>query len=166
MRTFPPLLLALFALLSAALPAAARTLIANANGYTLDQTGGLVRFGGLVIGDNGKVERLVARGEADPVLTSADTRIDAKGQTLFPGLIDAHGHVMELGRAALSVDLVGTKSMAGAIERVRAFAAAHPQAKWILGGAVPADKRTGMRADAPTGRRCARNMGGRVRNCR
>lgn len=116
-----------------ALPATSRTLIANANGYTLDQTGGLVRFGGLVIGDNGKVERLVARGEPDPVLAAADTRIDAEGQTLFPGLIDAHGHVMDLGRSALSVDLVGTKSVAEALDRVRAFAAANPQAKWILG---------------------------------
>ena len=37
--------------------------------------------------------------------------IDAQGRTLLPGMIDAHGHVMELGLDALQLDLVGTSSL-------------------------------------------------------
>ena len=121
----------LFALLT--LPAQARTLIANANGYTLDATGEVQRFGGLLIGTDGKVERVIARGEKEPFLLPGDFRLDVHGQTLWPGLIDAHGHVMELGRAALTVDLSDTRSLEEALGKVRAYAAANPQAKWIVG---------------------------------
>jgi predicted amidohydrolase YtcJ len=60
-------------------------------------------------------------------------RIDEHGQTLLPGFIDAHGHVMELGRDALQLDLVGTRSLTELQQRLRDYAAAHPEAKWILG---------------------------------
>jgi predicted amidohydrolase YtcJ len=125
----------LFALLlaCAALPAAARTMVANVNGYTLDARGAVVRFAGLLIGTDGKIERVLTRGEAEPLLLPGDYRFDAKGRTLLPGLIDAHGHVMDLGREALTVDLTGTKSLDEALDRVRAWATANPQAKWIVG---------------------------------
>ncbi len=127
-------LLALFVAATLALPANARTLIANANGYTLDAKGELVRFGGLVIGDNGKVERVLARGDREPGMEQGDYRLDARGKTVLPGLIDAHGHVMELGAAALRVDLRDTANEEEALAKVRAYAAANPGARWILGG--------------------------------
>ena len=127
-------LFALLAVLCLAFPAAARTLIANANGYTLDASGTLVRFGGLLIGGDGKVERVLGRGEAEPFLLPGDARLDVRGRTVMPGLIDAHGHVMELGLAALRVDLTGSASLEEALGRVRAWAAANPRAKWIVGG--------------------------------
>ncbi len=125
------LLAFLLALMS--LPALARTYIANANGYTLGRSGALERFTGLLIGTDGKVERVLHAGDAEPSLRSGDYRLDAKGRTLMPGLIDAHGHVMELGRAALSVDLRGSKSLGEALDRVRAYASGNPTAKWIVG---------------------------------
>ncbi len=127
----------LFALVAAvvllAAPVTARTLIANANGYTLDAKGDIVRFAGLLIATDGKVERLTAKGEAEPLLLPGDYRLDAKGHTLLPGLIDAHGHVMELGASALRVDLRGTADLDEALAKVRAYAAANPTAKWIVG---------------------------------
>ncbi len=51
----------------------------------------------------------------------------------MPGLIDAHGHVLDLGLARNRVDLVGTTSLREALGRVAAYAAAHPDAAWILG---------------------------------
>jgi predicted amidohydrolase YtcJ len=129
-------LLALAALL---LPsqAAADTLIFNANGIQVDDYGHLARFSGLVIGDDGKIARLVRADEPSP---TARTRIDAHGQTLLPGLIDAHGHVVEssggdigLGLMLLQLDLNGTASVEDLKQRLRSYAAANPGSGWIRG---------------------------------
>lgn len=48
---------------------------------------------------------------------------------MLPGLIDAHGHVLELGNARNSVDLSDTKSLDEALAKVKAYAVAHPEAK-------------------------------------
>ena len=110
---------------------AADLLVDNVNGYTLDSHGKLQRFQALLV-DHGKV---VATGShAELASRAGDAKvIDGHGKTLLPGLIDAHGHVLELGYARNSVDLVGTKSLDEALAKVKAYAAAHPGAKWILG---------------------------------
>jgi predicted amidohydrolase YtcJ len=43
---------------------------------------------------------------------SADEYVDAESKDVFPGLTDAHGHIMSYARMKLSVDLLGTTSMA------------------------------------------------------
>jgi predicted amidohydrolase YtcJ len=122
------LLLSAAALLAS--PAFADTLVTNANGLQVDAAGHLQHFSGLLIGDDGKVVRLLRPGEALP---RAAATVDAHGRTLMPGFIDAHGHVMELGRDSLQLDLVGTRSLAELQQRLRDYAAEHPQAKWIQG---------------------------------
>ena len=52
---------------------------------------------------------------------------------MLPGLIDAHGHVLELGYARNQAELAGTPSLDAALAKVKAYAAAHPDAKWITG---------------------------------
>jgi predicted amidohydrolase YtcJ len=111
-------------------PALADTLIDDVKGIQVDAAGHLQHFSALLIGDDGKVARLIHQGEARP---KAAVRVDAQFRTLMPGFIDAHGHVIELGRNALQLDLVGTRSLAELQERLRTYAAAHPDAKWILG---------------------------------
>ena len=124
--------LSLLALLALA-PAvqAADLLVDNVNGYTLDSHGKLQHFQALLV-DQGKV---VATGNrAELASRAGDAKvIDGHGKTLLPGLIDAHGHVLELGYARNNVDLAGTKSLDEALAKVKAYAAAHPEAKWILG---------------------------------
>ncbi|WP_055443078.1 amidohydrolase [Lacinutrix himadriensis] len=51
----------------------------------------------------------------------ADTIIDAKGQTIVPGLIDAHCHFYTLGQFTQIVNLVGTTSFVDVIKRVTDF---------------------------------------------
>ena len=148
MRT--PLSAAAALLLAATSTAAvADTLIDNANGIQVDAKGKLQRFTGLVIGDDGRVVKLLGRGEVRP--SRPDARIDAGGRTLLPGLIDAHGHVMGLGFGALQLDLTGTTSIADLQQRLKAYAAANPQTKWILGRGwnqeLWADKRFPTAAD-------------------
>jgi predicted amidohydrolase YtcJ len=124
--------LSLLALLALA-PAvqAADLLVDNVNGYTLDSHGKLQHFQALLV-DQGKV---VATGShAELASRAGDAKvIDGHGKTLLPGLIDAHGHVLELGYARNNVDLAGTKSLDEALAKVKVYAAAHPEAKWILG---------------------------------
>jgi predicted amidohydrolase YtcJ len=128
--------------------AMADTLVDNANGIQVDAKGRLQRFTGLVIGDDGRVVKLLAKGQARPKI---DQRVDAGGRTLLPGLIDAHGHVMSLGFGALQLDLTGTSSLADLQQRLKTYAAANPDAKWIIGRGwnqeLWADKRFPTAAD-------------------
>jgi predicted amidohydrolase YtcJ len=108
-------LLATVAVLAAA-PALADTAYTNANGYTLGADGQMVRFATLVVDDRGRVKATLPAGATLP----RAKKIDVGGRTLLPGLIDAHGHVMALGEAALAVDLNGTTSLAQAQAAIRA----------------------------------------------
>jgi len=125
--------LAAIALLLSGPADAAKTLIVNANGYTLDENGSLRRFAGLLVGDDGKVLATLPRGAADPKLAAGDYKLDAKGQTLFPGLIDAHGNVMHLGEGLLRLDLAPATSLADAQMRISAYAAKTAASPWVLG---------------------------------
>lgn len=60
-------------------------------------------------------------------------RLDAAGQTVIPGLIDAHAHLMNLGFSLLQADLVGTTSKADVIARLARFAETLPDGAWITG---------------------------------
>lgn len=127
------LLLAAAALL--AHPAdAAKTLIVNANGYTLESGGGLRRFSTLLVGDDGKVMAVLAKGASEPKLQAGDYRLDAKGKTLIPGLIDAHGHIMSYALGLRQLDLSQSANLADAQARIAKFAAANGNAQWLVGG--------------------------------
>jgi hypothetical protein len=122
------LLLALSALLSS--PAWPDTLITNVNGIQVDPGAKLQHFTGLLIGDDGRVKEVL---NGPPPVVRYPHIIDGGGRTLLPGLIDAHGHVLGLGFSALQLDLVGTSSLNEFKRRLRDYAAAHPDARWILG---------------------------------
>jgi hypothetical protein len=114
-------------------PAFADTLVTNINGIQADEHGQIQHFKALVIGDDGKVRQVIDHPEL--VKLAGITRtIDGGGRTLMPGLIDGHGHVIDLGFAALHLDVTGTASLAELQQRLRDYAAAHPDAKWIQGG--------------------------------
>ncbi|MFN2473521.1 MAG: amidohydrolase family protein, partial [Sphingomicrobium sp.] len=120
----------LMSLLASSAPALADTLIDNVNGLQVDKAGHLQRFTGVLIGNDGKVVRLLAADERRP---SGATRVDEHGRALLPGLIDAHGHVMDLGTAAITLNVTGTRSVSDLQQRLRSYAAAHPADAWIIG---------------------------------
>ena len=130
------------------LPALATGVIDNVNGIALDADGRIVHFGALMIDDDGKVEKLIPgryeepeykpkkpkRGQPWPERPKGPTfKLDAGGKTLIPGLIDAHGHVMGYGLSLITLDLSDTTSLAQAQEKIRAYVAANPGRKWIIG---------------------------------
>lgn len=118
--------------LFAAHPAFADALVDNVDGVALDKEGREVRFTGILISAEGKVVRLLKRGDKRP--DRLDWRADLKGRVAIPGMIDAHGHVMELGFRALELDLFTTTSLDEAKARIAAYAAENTQRPWILGG--------------------------------
>ena len=111
--------------------ARADSLIENVNGMTLDSEGKVIRFTGMVIDDDGKVKQLLDRRDKRP--REVDFQFDGKGRTLIPGFFDAHGHVMDMGFAALTLDLSDTKSLAEALARIAQYAADNPSRQWIIG---------------------------------
>jgi len=123
-----------FALVAALLAtsAAADTLVSNINGIQVGADGNLQQFGALVVTDDGKVRQTIAHPELVR-LAGITSTIDGGGRTLLPGLIDAHGHVLDLGMAQMTVQLVGTSSIADLQTRLRNYAAAHPSDAWIIG---------------------------------
>jgi predicted amidohydrolase YtcJ len=67
-------------------------------------------------------------------LKGANTKVaDYSGRTIVPGITDAHAHMLGLGIALSSVDLVGTKSYDEVIARVVARAKNAPAGSWITG---------------------------------
>lgn len=111
------------------IPQTADTLYVNGTIYTMD-------------GNNSVAEALAVRGDKIVMVGSlahvrdrvkARQEVDLDGFTVFPGLIDAHAHVISLGIARITVDLVGAASESEAAERVRARARETDPGTWIRG---------------------------------
>ncbi len=110
---------------------AAPTLVENVHGYTLAGDR-LVSFAAIAF-DDGKVLETGAGRDLRRHFHGA-TVIDGHGATLLPGMIDVHGHIIDLGLGLARVALEDTRSLAQALQRVQDYAHAHPDQSWILGG--------------------------------
>ncbi len=115
------------------LPGAARadTLIDNVQGLTFTRDGSVERFSAILIGNDGRIAQVLRQDEKRP--SRVDYLLDGKGRVLLPGLVDGHAEVMELGLAALTLNLSETRTLAEAQAKVAAYAAAHPDRAWIVG---------------------------------
>lgn len=60
-------------------------------------------------------------------------RLDLAGKTVIAGMVDAHAHLLGLGQALRTVDLVGTRSYDEVIARVAARAKTARPGEWIRG---------------------------------
>lgn len=102
----------------------------NANGYTLNAKGELIRFTHFVVQDD-----LIQSVDAD--VSSTIETVNLEGQTVLPGLIDAHGHILGLGSNLLEVDLRGSTSEKEAANRVITYiaqaASSEEESDWIIG---------------------------------
>ncbi|MBI3543107.1 MAG: amidohydrolase [Deltaproteobacteria bacterium] len=59
--------------------------------------------------------------------------IDLKGRVVLPGFNDAHVHLMNGGLALTRIDLAGVTTVAQLQQTLRAYAAANPAKRWLLG---------------------------------
>src|SRR5918911_117733 len=82
-------------------------------------------------------DRIAAVGSSAEVrkLASAETRVvDARGQMLLPGFVDAHVHFVDGGFRLASVQLRDAKTPQEFVARIAAFARTVPAGTWIWGG--------------------------------
>ncbi|TAF50405.1 MAG: amidohydrolase, partial [Sphingobacteriia bacterium] len=105
------------------------TLVINAQLYTVDSQ--FTTAEAMAIKDG----IIVATGTTQALQKQyqAETTVDAEGKTIYPGFIDAHAHFMGYANSLSTADLFGTQTWEETVERVKAFAAAHPEMTWIQG---------------------------------
>lgn len=105
----------------------------NVNGYTLGGDRQLKTFDALIF-QHGKVLDYGSLDELEEFYGQFPLkRIDGQGNTILPGLIDAHAHVMGLGIQELDVNVAGIESLDETLQTINEFAADHPDREWITG---------------------------------
>ncbi|WP_338767577.1 amidohydrolase [Bernardetia sp. ABR2-2B] len=92
-------------------------IIYNAKIYTVDENIPTAQSFAL---KDGKFLEIGTDKEIQDKFESAE-KVDAKGKTILPGLIDAHCHFYNLGMKLQQVDLVGTTSYQEVLDRIVAF---------------------------------------------
>jgi predicted amidohydrolase YtcJ len=125
-----PLLLFCLSLSSCSTPKEQVDLIVhNATVYTVDEGFSIAQA--FAVKDN----RFVAIGSNRSILASYESSeiVDAGGQTVYPGFIDAHAHFYRYGLGLKVADLLGAESEDELVERVVKHAQQHPDVQWVLG---------------------------------
>lgn len=108
---------------------------------TLVLRGGIIRT---LDAENTKAEALAVRGEdivfvgstqdATRYIGESTTVVELAGQTVLPGFIDAHTHLIWSAADLLNVDLFDITTTDALQTRVLTWAEAHPEAEWVTGG--------------------------------
>jgi len=109
---------------------AADLLLLNAHVVTMDQT----RPAAQAIAIQGdRIAWAGASDEAQRLFPASGRTIDLHGATVLPGIIDAHTHLIELGKSLLRLNLKDVASEKEAVERVKQKIASTAPNEWILG---------------------------------
>ncbi len=110
----------------------ANLVITNANIWTFDEEKPraeylAVFFDTIIkVGNKDEIERLIGPGTEI---------IDAKGNTILPGFIDAHTHITWTGLNKIYLDLREAKSLEEVLEMVKEDIATKEKGEWIIGRA-------------------------------
>ena len=67
------------------------------------------------------------------VVPKGKEEVSLNGQHLYPGFIDAHGHLFGYARTLSTVNLVGASSKEECIQRIAKYIELHPNEQWIIG---------------------------------
>ena len=103
-------------------------IIHNARIHTLNEKDAI--FEAIAIKD-GKIVEVGAERQILNRYTS-DDEVDAGGKDIYPGLTDAHGHIMSLAKKKLGLDVTGARSFDEVILRVEKYQARN-DCKFIIG---------------------------------
>ena len=111
-------------------PAAADLIVTAAHVYTVDAAqpvaAAVAVQGGRIVFVGGARAAMTLKGPGTRVL-------DLAGATVIPGIVDAHLHLLGVGKALRTVDLGGTRSYAAVIQRVVARVRDAAAGEWIVG---------------------------------
>jgi predicted amidohydrolase YtcJ len=81
--------------------------------------------------------KILATGSSASIKSLAGSRtrvLDVSGKTVIPGLIDTHAHFKAAGLSDYVVNMSRAKTVAEALEAIKAFAARKKPGEWIVGG--------------------------------
>ncbi|MFB7742958.1 amidohydrolase [Streptomyces sp. NPDC056132] len=116
-------------------------------------------FATAMVVERGHVAWVGSEGAADAFASGVDEVVDLEGALVTPAFTDAHVHTTATGLALTGLDLSSARTLAEALDAVRAHAAARPDDKVLLGNGWDAarwpERRHPSRAelDAATGGR-------------
>ncbi len=82
--------------------------------------------------NDGKIAAIGHATAPDEIPNGAST-VDLSGEYLYPGFIDAHGHLFGYAEMLTMVNLVGAKSKQECLDRIAHFISENPDKKWIIG---------------------------------
>jgi len=108
----------------------ADTVLVNARIYTVNSHQPWAQA--LAIRD-GKIVAVGSENEIARLSGPHTKTIDAAQRLVLPGFTDCHNHFLDGSLSLMQVDLEGATTVAEMQERVRTYAAAHPELIWILG---------------------------------
>jgi len=111
-------------------PPPADLIVTNARIYTVDANHPFVSA--LAVRD-GKVQFVGSVREALLLRGPSTKLVDAGGQTIIPGMVDAHAHLFELGTFLHNLDLKDTRSYEQIVNLVAARVKETPAGRWING---------------------------------
>ena len=111
-------------------PQPADLIVTGAKIYTVDDAHPFVQAMAV---REGRVQFVGSEREA-LLLRGPSTRVlDARGQTIIPGMIDSHAHLFGLGTFLRNIDLTDTRSFEAILTRVGARLKETPASRWVLG---------------------------------
>ena len=105
-------------------------IIVCANVLTLDEASNRAEA---IAVRNGQILAVGSQSEIERLAGPATERIDARGQTVIPGLIDTHAHVEAAGILHYTISFEGVRNVAEAQARVAEMAARTPPGEWLRG---------------------------------
>ena len=105
-------------------------ILVNGNVYTVDDA--RPRASAFAV-RNGRVVFVGSDREARFLAGPSTRVIDAHGETVIPGMVDAHAHLLGLGTSLSNVQLAGSRTYDEAIARVVEHAKGVKPGEWILG---------------------------------
>ena len=122
------------------------TLFTNGRIYSLESEGAFYEALGV---DGGIIVYTGSAAEAEDRF-APQKRIDLQGRTMLPGMGDSHVHFYATCQALTTVDLLGCKTKAEAVERLRKRAEETPEGTWIKGSNFDQSKWTDTDDQLPT----------------
>ena len=82
--------------------------------------------------NDGKIAEIIDISQ-HTIVPKGKEEVSLNGQHLYPGFIDAHGHLFGYARTLSTVNLVGASSKEECIQRIAKYIELHPNEQWIIG---------------------------------
>ncbi|MFD7611240.1 amidohydrolase [Streptomyces sp. NPDC059828] len=102
-------------------------------------------FATAMVVERGHIAWVGSEGAADAFASGVDEVVDLEGALVTPAFVDAHVHTTATGLALSGLDLSDARSLAEAADRIRAYAAARPADRILIGHGWDAARWPGQR---------------------